>query len=158
MGLLDKLFKSPAEDLLSRAALRKDDEVDPLQSVQEMYGITTQPDAMAPAQGAAPAAGPVASAQAPALSPAAPGVQPPASGAPAPAPLPTPAAAAPEGAVEEDLDSPLRNLFTESSAMDPQLQALLGMVEKVEAQDLLGELQEFSKALGAESSDEGSQV
>ena len=156
MGLLDKLFKSPAEDLLSRGAVNQDAEVDPLQSVQEMYGITAQTDATGAAQGAAPAAGPVASPQAPAPSPAVPGIQAPTPISPAPAP--SPAAAAPEGAAEANLESPLRSLFTESSVMDPQLQALLGMVERVEAQDLLGELQEFSKALGAESSDEGSQA
>ena len=167
MGLLHKLFKSPAEDLLSRTAVGKEGGVDPVQSVQEMYGITMQTDATGPAQEAAPAAGPAASPQAPASSspataapPSAPGLQPPAPGSPAPAPAPTSAAAAPEGegAGQEDLDSPLRDLFTETSTMDPQLQALLGLVERVEAQDLLGELQEFSRALGAVPSDESPQV
>ena len=41
--------------------------------------------------------------------------------------------------------------------MDPQLEALLGRVEKVNAQDLVAELREFTRSLGVGPSAQGPQ-
>ena len=64
-----------------------------------------------------------------------------------PAPVAEPADS--EAAVEAPLDAPLRDLFTESSTTDPQLEALLKLVEPVDASELALELKEIANELGA---------
>ena len=150
MGLLDKLFKSPAEDLLSGAPPGgggAGDEADALASVQEMYGLPAEPVSPGPGSGP-PSAAPAPGARTSVGQPSAP-----ASGA-APPDGPQPASSSePAGAGVESapLDSPLRDLFTEASTMDPQLESLLKRVEKVDARGLAEELREFSRSVGADS-------
>ena len=136
MPFKDMLFpkKSSTEDLLLGSKGNKKEE-DLEGSVQDLYGL------QAPAPG--PAANPPG--------PQSPGAMPasnPAAGAVAPPPPPPPPAAQ---ADPEPLDNPLRDLFTEAQAMDPQLEALLKRVDKISAKDLITELHAFAKSVGVES-------
>lgn len=152
MGFMDMLTgKNADKDLFGDEKGDKESEGS-LASVQELYGLPANAPAGQPQQ-VDPAGQPQAAApQAPA--PAAPA---PAPTTPAPAPVeastpaaPTPAPAEADGAapVEDPLASGLRDLFTENSAMDPQLEALLKRVDKVSAIEISTELKEFARSVG----------
>ena len=51
-------------------------------------------------------------------------------------------------------DSPLRDLFTENTTIDPQLESLLTKVEEVDAGDLSSELREFARSIGLDGTGE----
>jgi len=55
------------------------------------------------------------------------------------------------------LETPLRELFIEGSALDPQFEALLERVQQVDAQDLAKDLKELVKALGSRMDDQQAQ-
>ena len=148
MGFMDMLTGKDAQkdvfgdDVEAPAAAQP--AADPSSSVQDLYGL-------GPAAPAAPAQPPAAPAPAP---------QPPAAPAPAPQPAapaaPAPAAPAPASGGDggDPLDLGLRELFTETAAVDPQLEALLGRVERVSAGELASELKEFAKSIGVPASEQ----
>ena len=144
MPFMDKLKpkKSSTEDLLN-GGKGKQKEANPEGSVQDLYGLQ------------APVPGPTANPPAPQPSSAPPASNPAAIPDAPPAP-PPPAQAPPSGeptaqAEADPLDNPLRDLFTEASAMDPMLEALLKRVDEITAQDLITELKAFAKSVGVES-------
>ena len=51
----------------------------------------------------------------------------------------------------EGLDTPLRELFTEDSSLDPQLEILLARIERVDARELANELRALVRTIGADS-------
>ena len=142
MPFKDMLFpkKSSTEDLLPGSKRKKKGE-DLEGSVQDLYGLQAPvpvPAAKPPgprSPGATPASNPAAATKPP------PPTQAPPSGVPAPAAQADP----------EPLDNPLRDLFTENTAMDPQLEALLKRVDKISAKDLFTELHAFARSVGVES-------
>ena len=137
MGLMDKITgKGDEKDLFGDAPAGGED---PMASVNALYGL---PGAAPEAPGAPAAAPPPPAAPPPAA--------PPAEATPPAAPPP---ATAEEGATEDPLDTGLRDLFTESAFIDPQLEALLKKVELVAATDLAAELKEFAATVGMGSSD-----
>ena len=159
MGFMDMLTGKDAQkdvfgdDVEAPAAAQP--AADPSSSVQDLYGLGPAAPA-APAQPpAAPAPAPQPAAQAAAPAPAAPAPAAPAPAAPAPA-APAPAAPAPSsgGDSGDPLDLGLRELFTETAAVDPQLEALLGRVERVSAGELASELKEFAKSIGVPASEQ----
>ena len=148
MGIMDALFpkKSLAEDLLPRPE-PKNGENDAA-SVQDAYGQPAVPVAQSAPAGPPPAAAPQG--QANGAQPSAPAAD--GSATQTQPPGPTPATGSPGGEPEaEPLEAPLRDLFTENQTADPQLEALLAMVDKITAQDLVDELQSFSSSIGADS-------
>lgn len=135
MGFMDKILKGKGDDGLLPDQPGGDQPADDLASVQAMYGL--QEDPTAPVADAPPT--PSASQQ------------------PAPAPSETPQPA-PTDDGDDALASPLRDLFTEASSMDPQLKQLLERVEDINAQEIYADLQDFMKTIGAdkiESASEG---
>ena len=159
MGLLDKLLKSPAEDILSKRGNSGAEAEDPLASVQEMYGLPATPPSAAPQEGPVD---PQGANGVTAAAPQIPAAQPVSSPVPSPTP-PSPvvggagAQASPPAGTQAEaddgsdtLDSPLRDLFTEAAGVDPMLQSLLARVGEINARDLADELKQFAKSVGAE--------
>ena len=147
MGFMDKLTgKDAAKDLFGDEKGDKEGEGS-LASVQELYGLPANAPAGQPQQ-ADPAGQPQSAApQAPAPAPAAPAPAPVAATTPA-APTPAPAEADGAAPADDPLATGLRDLFTENSAMDPQLEALLKRVDKVSAIEISTELREFARSVG----------
>ena len=165
-GLLGLLFprRSLAEGVLPPNDPPGGEQVKSQTSVEEVYGLPeAMPDSNAgqgPAAGvpepAADQAGPQALAAEGAVplvagassevspSPASPPTSP-----PAPSPEPRPEARA--SGSPEQLDSPIRDLFTENAAVDPQFETLLARVEKLDANSLAKDLREFAKSIGADT-------
>ena len=147
MSLIDRLLtgKKRADPLGDAAA---DPSVDgDMEAVQRMYGL--EAGASAPSVSPAPAQDPAPPGQTAAPRPAPEAASPGRRPVPTPTPAPTPTATT---ADDGSLDSPLRELFTEHSTLDPQLETLLAKVEKLDARDLANELREFARFIGAERS------
>ena len=158
MGIMDMLTgkndKDVFGDLEDQGTAAAQPAIDPSASVQDLYGIgpaapaaPPQPSAAAPAPPQQPSGQP-APAQQPAAPPAPAAQAPPSPVQPQPAP--------PTGGDSSDdsLAGGLRELFTESSTIDPQLEALLKKVEAVSASDLANDLKDFAKSIGAERSEQ----
>ena len=143
MGFLDFLTGKNVGNEILPVANPENPEA-PGSAALEAYGLP--PTTQAPDPTAPPASMPIA--PPPGQTP---GTPPPATPAP-PAGVPTapaPAAASSEGD-RDPLDAPLRDLFTQASSMDPQLEALLKRVDKVDAKDLIDDLRQFSQSIGAD--------
>ena len=176
MGLMDFLFprKSTADDVLSRMfsqeppppqVPRQDDPgsapapVGPIQNLElPRADVSPAPVQNAPLQ-RAETPNPVATGE-PAT--ATPGGQSPVMGGPidtspplqmsqGSSPVPGPPDPTPTNSEPGTLEAPLRDLFTEGSALDPQFEALLERVEKVDARDLATELRDLARSIGADS-------
>lgn len=153
MGLLDKLFRSPGQDILADGDSPGNRSVDQPAPIQETYGIPAVVPASNPGGGPATA--------------------PPGTGFPGPRgpggaqgsaenvaeSARSPNSPAPAGAdnAPETLESPLRALFTESSSIDPQLESLLSRVEKVDTHELADDLRGFARAVGLNTGHERSE-
>lgn len=151
MGIMDILCpnnkKSLADEMLKGARPEADPEQQPAEPVPDVFSIQPGPDALAasPRPLSAPADN---SAVDPDPAPEAP---PPAARRPLTPPSGVADASREDDADSERLERPLRQLFTENSAMDPQLEGLLGRVAKMGARDLADELKDLSRFIGADA-------
>ncbi len=145
MGFMDKILKGKGDDGLLPDQPGGDQPADDLASVQAMYGLQEDP-------GAAVADG-TSAAQQPAPAAASPPAESAEAQAPAPSETPQPA---PSDEGDDALASPLRDLFTEASSMDPQLKQLLERVEQINAQEIYADLQDFVKTIGADKTEAAS--
>ena len=148
----------------------------PIQDVSEQQAGGPEPGAAAPDAAAdyrAPTTAPspgsrtmASSSQPDASAPAPPVNTPsPVPGPPDDSPVPTPPESKPVpgppdpgGQLNPDgdgsLEAPLRELFIEGSALDPQFESLLERVEHVDAQDLAKDLRDLVKTLGSRMDDQ----